>query len=49
MRREAILSGYTEGVSKGIFPIREKTRLEAKTDQTRLEPKRKSGSNKKPR
>jgi len=37
------------GVSKGVFPIREKTGLEAKTDQTRLEPKRKSGSYKKPR
>jgi hypothetical protein len=47
-REVAILLGYTEGVSKGIFSIPEKTGLEAKTDQTRLEPKRKSGSNKKP-
>ena len=34
-KREAILSGYTEGVSKGIFSIREKTRLDIKTGQTR--------------
>tara|TARA_E500000178_G_scaffold315191_1_gene333965 strand:+ start:834 stop:995 length:162 start_codon:yes stop_codon:yes gene_type:complete len=29
-----ILLGYTEGVSKGIFSIPEKTRLDIKTDQT---------------
>lgn len=28
--------GYTEGVSKGIFSIREKTRLDIKTGQTPL-------------
>ena len=33
---EAILLGYTKGVSKGVFPIREKTGLDSKTGQTPL-------------
>ena len=44
-----ILLGYTEGVSKGIFSIREKTGLDIKTDQTRPDANPKSGSYKKPR
>ena len=47
-RGEAILSGYTEGVSKGIFPIREKTGLDSKTGQTRHGPFFFFLSNKKP-
>ena len=44
----AILSGYTEGVSKGIFSIREKTGLDSKTGQTRHGPFFIFLSNKKP-
>jgi hypothetical protein len=47
-REVAILLGYTEGVSKGIFSIPEKTRLDIKTDQTGHDSVSKSGSNKKP-
>ena len=39
---------YTDRGIKGCFPIREKTGLDTKTDQTRPGTKPKSGSYKKP-